>query len=54
MLVYYSARAPALKSEVAALSPLSRQARARQGSGMDFSGWRNWACGSKCCRCRSA
>jgi iron complex transport system substrate-binding protein len=39
MLAYYSARAPGLKSEVTALSPLSRQSSVGQGSGMDLTGW---------------
>jgi len=39
MLAYYGARVPALKSKIAALSPLSRQTRAGQGSGVDFTGW---------------
>ena len=40
MLAYYGARAPMLKSRIAALSPLSRQAdAARPDGGVDFTGW---------------
>lgn len=38
LLAHDGARAPALKSGIAALSPLSRQADAEQGD-VDFSGW---------------
>jgi iron complex transport system substrate-binding protein len=39
MLAYYGARAPVLKREVAALSPLSRQPSAEPDGGVDFTGW---------------
>ena len=39
MLAYYAARAPRLKSRVAALSPLSRQNSVGQGHGIDLTGW---------------
>ena len=39
MLAYYGARAPALKSRIAALSPLSRQTYAGQDGDVDLTGW---------------